>query len=264
MESSISQKIQLLVSFGAIGVVIFLALIIYIIYIYQSKIFNGKLQLEKQESEHRMQMLISMNEAQEKERARIAHDIHDEVGAIFFMAKMSAGEMANKSKDEICKKHAAETESLIIQGINELRKSIQALTPTLLEKLGFIQSIEKFTHLIQNNIHVEFKMEGEYVKLSKNAELAIYRVIQELVNNALKHSQAKKIEIDIIQKPELLTIIVADDGVGFDLKNNSESMGLGLKNIESRIFLIGGETKFVSFPNQGTICRIEIPVFKNI
>lgn len=265
MENTQMQSLLSIVIFGTLGMLLFVTSLILLSITHKRKMLKNQLQLQKQASDHRMEMLINMNETQEKERARIAQDIHDEVGAIFYIAKMNAGELVNELKNVELNQKAKEIERLIISGTTELRKSIQALTPTTLEKFGFLGSLENLIDLIQKSsfININLIYDGDYLQLSHKSELAIFRVIQELINNALKHSTANNIEVKLIQNSDSLTIIISDDGEGFNLKDKFKSNGLGLKNIENRIFLIGGQTEISSSIGIGTVCYIYIPYEKN-
>lgn len=227
--------------------------------------YRNRLMMEKQAYDHRLEMLKELNETQENERSRIAKDIHDQVGAIFLLAKINAGELIKHNHDESLNEKAKEIENLIIRGISEIRKSIQALTPTVLDKFGFIKSIEHLCTTINSSekINSELFIDGEYIVLKPGIELAMYRTIQEIVNNALKHANASNIDIQIVQNPEVLTITVSDDGDGFDISQKDNSLGLGLKNIENRIFLIGGKTELSSSPGFGTVWYLDIPTENN-
>ncbi len=265
MENTIEQNISMFIVFGTLLILVLIIIIILFMILHQRKMLKSKLIVEQQNSKHRMEMLVNMNEAQEKERARIADTMHDQVGALLFSAKVQSGVLAKKSIGEENQSQAARIEELVILGIEEMRKSIQALSPSLLEKLGFVKAIEEFVRLmnINSEINTLFDLNGEYESVGKKNEIAIYRIMQEVVNNALKHSKASNIIINMSQDNSLLHISIKDDGIGFNTEDKKDDTGLGLKNIEHRVFLLNGNIELKSESNNGTYYRFKIPNSEN-
>ena len=261
METEVEQKLLLIVVFGTFIVIILIIAIVLFMFMHQRKMLKSKLLIEQQNSKHRFEMLINMNETQEKERARIADTMHDHVGALLFSAKVQSGILASKSIGEENQSQAANIEELIVLGIEEIRKSIQALSPTLLEKYGFVKAVEEFVRLmnINSSIKTTCTFSGDYISLGQKKEVAIYRVLQEVVNNALKHSKASVITIKMSQNENNLSLNIKDNGIGFNINDQKESNGLGLKNIEHRIFLLNGNVELQSESKIGTNYRFEIP-----
>lgn len=266
MENQIQNTIIFTIIISTIVVLLLISVIILFFVIHQRKMFNSKLQLEKQTAEHKLEMLSNMNRAQEKERLRIANTIHDQVGALFFSAKMHAGELAQRTKDAEVQEQVNDIQELIILGMDEMRKSIQALSPTLIEKHGFVKAVGEFIRIIGQNSSVKFEIEfkGDYKKLNDEAEISLYRVIQECINNSLKHSKCSNIKLKFNQLVSKLSIEISDNGKGFDVLEKKKSNGLGLKNIESRILLLGGKFDLDSAHEKGTKYIFEIPMNINL
>ncbi|MEL7148886.1 MAG: ATP-binding protein, partial [Bacteroidota bacterium] len=111
-----------------------------------------------------------------------------------------------------------------------------------------------------NDVTVELVVSGLKQRLDLRIEMEIYRTIQELVTNAMKHSKCKELSIQLLRKEQEISILVEDDGIGFDVKSPNFKMGLGLRNIESRIEKMDGFIEFDAYPNRGTTANIKIPL----
>jgi two-component system, NarL family, sensor kinase len=101
---------------------------------------------------------------------------------------------------------------------------------------------------------------GEQDRLAENKEIMLYRIVQEMVNNTLKHAEARKINLDIKILPEMLDIKYSDDGKGFDFKQKLESESIGLKSIQSRVDFLNGKLTVVSRPGEGVNYSVKVPV----
>jgi signal transduction histidine kinase len=261
MEISDNQKVIVLILGGTFAIILFIVAIILFFIAHQRKMLKTQLLFEKQNSDNRLQMITNINETQELERMRIARSVHDDIVSLLFLAKMTVGQI-QISSDENIKELAKESENLIILTMNEIRKTINSLKPSLLEKFGLIDSIYEMIRIMKLNSSIVFNFDHDdsYKKFDEKSELAVYRVIQELLTNAAKHSKAKNVDITFKQSNENIEIIVKDNGIGFDIHQKTKSLGLGLKNIENRIFLINGIIKYTTIPENGTTCTIKIPI----
>lgn len=223
--------------------------------------YKSQLQLEQQKAEHRLEMIKNMNDTQEKERSIIAKNIHDHIGASFFSARMFAGELANNCNDEELKSTAQKIESLISNGYDDLRKTIQSLSPIFIEKFGFIEGIQEFLNIIDGTANIKFHMEvvGEFEDIKKENQISIYRVIQECINNSIKHSKCNNINLSLEHNNEFLNLIIKDDGEGFNYDNSIKTTGLGLRNIENRISLLEGKLDLETSLGKGVKYEFSIP-----
>jgi len=150
------------------------------------------------------------------------------------------------------------------QSINSIKRTIKDLTPSVLEKFGLLASIQEMCETINNSeeINIVFNTNKKNLNLSIKTELALYRIIQEIINNALKHAMAKEIKVIFRSVNGLLKLSIEDDGRGFDPNSLNNENGLGLKNIESRIYLINGKYTLHTSPSGGTKYIIEVPANK--
>ncbi len=177
------------------------------------------------------------------------------------VVKLNVGRIEKKTVDDKPRILASETKSYLDDVITQVRRISRDLMPPSLEKLGLSFALEEMVNWINksNQIQIGFTNHGEPFRFDVKKELAVFRIIQELVNNSLKHSNASQIDIKIRFTKKYMAVSVADNGVGFSIEK-LESTGLGLKNLESRTELIGGNYKMKSFPGTGTHAVIKLNV----
>lgn len=213
---------------------------------------------ERRISEKRILNTIITTE--EKERRRFSSDIHDGLGPLLSSVKLSMS--AIKSVDDMKMKQEIHenAEHTINEAIKSLREISNNLSPHILNNFGVTRAISSFVNKLSlpstMNITFESTLKGE--RFDSNVETIIYRVVCELINNAIKHSQATKIEVKLSQKDDYIVIYVGDNGKGFDFNTQSETGGLGLSNIASRISSIKGKMMIESTPESGSIINITI------
>ena len=138
------------------------------------------------------------------------------------------------------------------------------MMPGLLTKMGYYEAVEDMIDNLNDmpGIHAECVIEGDQERLPENKEIMLYRVVQELVNNTLKHANAKNVSLKIIRSFEQIELVYTDDGTGFDVEKalRSSEKSLGLKSIQSRIVFLNGDLKIESSPGNGVMYSIRIPV----
>jgi signal transduction histidine kinase len=150
---------------------------------------------------------------------------------------------------------------MLEQASGDVRKISHNMMPGLLTKLGFYEAIEDlFEHVDDTGkLKAECVISGDRSRLPENREIMLYRIIQEMVNNSMKHSGASNIRLRISLVEGALDIIYADDGVGFDFTQKLAAQTIGLKNINSRIIFLGGTYEVDSKPGEGVKYTIQIP-----
>ncbi len=221
-----------------------------------------KKQLELNEIRAKQQEEILRNTitAQEKERKRIAQDLHDEVGAMLSVVKLNVGRIEKKSEEPVAKQLASETKTYLDEVITQVRRISRSLLPPSLEKLGLFFALEELANWVNKSDQLKIVCwkSGEQFRFDTKKELATFRVVQELLNNAIKHSEAVHIFINArFSKNNNLMISVTDNGKGFELKEKMVT-GLGLKNLESRTQIMDAKFKMKSTPGKGTTAIIYI------
>lgn len=201
-------------------------------------------------------------EAEEKERQRIAKDLHDGVGQIMSAAKMNLSafetELSFGSSEQQLK--FQRIISLVDESCKEVRSVSHNMMPNALLKSGLAAAIHEFTDKIDDRIlKVNLYSEGLEERLDTNLETVLYRVIQECVNNVIKHSGAKHLDISLIRDADGISATIEDNGKGFDSSDPAKKEGLGLKNIRTRVEYLKGTVEFNSRPGKGTLVAIHVP-----
>ncbi len=258
MENQKVLDYLIVVFVGSTLVILFVVFFIVLLISYQKRIFKKQLIIEKQNVEFQNKLILKINETQEQERERIAKDVHDEVSILFSFAKVKLQEITSLNTNHKLDVLLLDVQNAISTGIDGLRRALNLIYPSLFIEFGFIKSIEILVNLLNsNNLLINIKVPEKPLKLTENVELSLFRIIQELLNNAIKHSKADKIDISFDIDESNLFIIVEDNGIGF---NETEvTKGLGLSSIRNRILVINGSIKFDSIIGFGTKCSITLP-----
>jgi signal transduction histidine kinase len=202
-------------------------------------------------------------EAEEAERQRIAKDLHDGVGQMMSAAKMnlSAYEANVFFKNEDEKQNFEKIIALVDESCKEVRTVSHNMMPNALLKNGLASAVREFVDKLDHKkLQVHLYTEGLDERLDSNVETVLYRVIQECVNNVIKHADANTLDISIIKEDKEITATIEDNGKGFDTSDKEKLDGIGLKNIRSRIEYLKGSVDFDSSPGKGTLVALHVPM----
>ncbi len=201
-------------------------------------------------------------EAEERERIRIARDLHDGVGQTLAAARMTLGNYVSQKKIE--SSEMQNSLDLLEDSIKEIREISHNMMPSSLTKFGLSSALKQFTNKINalGKIEIELQIIGFKERFDEKIELVLYRIIQEIISNIIKHAEAKKVNIELVRHDQELILIVEDNGCGFDTAN-TENHGIGLKNIATRVEYLNGNINFDSSIGKGTSVVIEIPLNLN-
>lgn len=238
--------------------------IIFFVLVYQKKMIRQEVAMQRMETEHQKNLLNATIESQEQERQRIARDLHDEVGAMLSVIKMSLQQVERKAEQEKTKELTLETKAMVTETIDNVRRISKDLMPVALLKLGLPTALEDLFKKLENleGLKATSLLKGTPQPLPQATALGLYRVIQEALNNCLKHAKASVITCILRFQPNGLHLSFEDNGKGFDLesllKSKDSTKGLGVKNIESRVNMLGGKLKHTSAPGKGTQIHIEL------
>ncbi len=195
-------------------------------------------------------------EAQEKDRERISRDLHDGLGALLTTLKLKM------EKSGVLTTHP-DMQGLIERTIAETRSLARNLMPSVLRDFGLNEALSQLVSDIESGasikVHFFNELEKSEIKLQKEQHLYIYRIVQEALNNALKHARCTEIQLSITVFDDHLALYIKDNGRGFEASISKESKGLGLKNIEERVRLLNGKL-FIESDETGTGIEIDIPI----
>ncbi len=238
---------------------------------HQWKLAENELQIQKLESEKtKVEMqreatelqIKAMVATQEQERKRISRDLHDDVGTKLSALNLYLSSLTEKAtainNDEI-KSLACSSKQFIKETMHDVRQLLFNLSPTVLEEFGYTTAVEGLVNKINETkqIHFDLIVFGMNHRLKKDYELALYRITQELINNVLKHAEAKHVSLQIGQRDEKIILMMEDDGKGFDVSAHKD--GYGLNNLDARTKLMQGIMTIDSQPGKGTSVLIEVP-----
>lgn len=203
-------------------------------------------------------------EAEEKERRRIAQDLHDGVGQLLSAAKLNLSNLDSKlsvqtEEQKLAMQNAL---SLVDDSVKEVRAVSHNMMPNTLIKLGLASAVREFITKLGNapTLKVDLEIVGLDTRLDNQVETVLYRVIQEIVNNIIKHAKASQISMQLIRHDTELSVMIEDNGVGFDTAKLDNFEGIGLKGIQTRIEFLNGSVHFDSAIGRGTTVIIDVPL----
>lgn len=208
--------------------------------------------------------LEAMVEGQEQERLRIARELHDHFGSLMAAVKVNLTTVvANGKLDKAKDKQMENLSVLVDQACEDIRSLSHSMHVGISESFGLIPALKDLAHSVSSSgrVEVAFHSASCAGKLDSTIEVMAYRLIQELVSNALKHAQATKLTIQVTCLGDIVNIIVEDNGKGFDARHYMElSEGMGLKSMQERIMSLHGEFEVDSQSGKGTTVIIDLPV----
>lgn len=199
----------------------------------------------------------------EIERHRLARELHDSVSQQLFAAMMmlSAINEQVEGSDTGLQKQLKMVEGIINESQSEMRALLLHLRPINLEGKTLKKGIEQLLTELKTKIQIQLTWEIDDVLLATGMEDHLFRIVQELLSNTLRHSKAKELEVYLHQFPDSLLLRVIDDGIGFN-PDDKKAGNYGLENIKERVNGMGGTCKIISFINKGTSIEIKIPLIK--
>ncbi len=230
---------------------------------------NARLYQKAQERESRLgELLHQVVSAQETERQRIARELHDATGqSLTAVALGLRGVETRLAEDRSgLVDQIRELKTFSTNALGELRQIIADLRPSQLDDLGLVAALQWYIQDFEKrrDIHTEFVVEGQRVRLSTEYEIVLFRIAQEALTNIAKHARATQAEVKLEFHPAQIALTISDNGRGFDPKgvlyNKRPHTGWGLLGIQERALLLGGQCEFDSQPRQGTQVRVKVPL----
>jgi signal transduction histidine kinase len=205
-----------------------------------------------------------MNAAQEQEQQRIAKDLHDGLGPLLSVVKLHLSALHNSLQHPTPEQvHEIETSLRLVDTlVREVRSIAHNMMPGSLETLGLAAALDDLVRsvMLTNDIHIALHVHNLEERLEPSAEISLYRIVQELLTNILKHAAASQVTIQLVRHDRSGVLMVEDNGRGFDTTLVSSHKGMGLSNVRSRVDALGGSIHIDSTPQRGTTVTIEIPL----
>jgi two-component system NarL family sensor kinase len=259
---SLKQKSTLnYILFGSLAVLILLGSLLY-------RNYRQKQQLQQQriselEKDRQLVAVDSMLKGQEEERSRLAKDLHDGLGGLLSGVKFSLSNM--KDNLIITPDNMTVFErslDMIDTSIKELRRVAHNMMPEMLIKFGLDEALKEYCNTVNATklIAVKYQSFGMETRIDSSKEIIIYRVVQELLNNTLKHAEAKEVLVQLVKEGERLSLLVEDNGHGFDTAILEKNSGAGWTSIRSRVDYLQGRLDIHAEANKGTSITIDINV----
>ncbi|MBC9798451.1 sensor histidine kinase [Sinomicrobium weinanense] len=238
-----------------IGALICLLIILFLINTYRNHKKQSLQRVRDMEQQQALKLTQTMLEGEERERQRIARDLHDSLGGSLLGVKFKLLEQQEREAIAM----ADEVTSLLDKSITELRHITRNMMPESLIHIGLKGALEDLC-LSLNSSHtkIEFQSNGVDQSLPIASQINIFRIIQELLSNALRHGKAGNILVQCVQDEQVFLITIEDDGCGFDTSGKKNSKGIGLSNIHNRVEYMKGKLEIDSALNQGTTVNIEL------
>lgn len=205
------------------------------------------------------QISEAMEDARDAERSDIGKELHDNVNQLLGASRLYLEMGKRGGKDS--EKYFARSSQYTLSAIEEIRKLTKGLITDIIKNLGLRQAIEKIAHDTMEISFIEICCNMEnFIEKSVNDKFKLnaFRIVQEQLNNILKHAKATKVKLNLSQNKKSVSISITDNGVGFDTSKNSN--GIGIENIKSRAKAYKGAARFVSYPGKGCILGIKFPI----
>lgn len=215
--------------------------------------------LLKKINQHQEELLEARLEIQEQTHHNISEELHDNIGQVLTVIKMNINTIDITSTNAANRK-LSESRDLLTKVIQDLRNLTKTLNKDFIEKVGIVGAIEQLLESVRRTelYSVQFNVDGEIKRFESHRELLLFRIVQELLNNILKHAQASTIEINMKYEQEGLAMEVYDNGTGFEPSLQPLDKGLGLQTMKNRIKLINGEINFERQNPTGTLVTLRL------
>jgi signal transduction histidine kinase len=249
MEGTKTLDIYLLLFCGT-GILFLLAVsVVLFIYGYRKRLWQQRSAMQEMHTKLQQDILRSNIEALETERHRFAADLHDEIGGKLATLRLTLVQLQKYGGDtEQIQQLADRSKEIIDTMITTVRRVSHNLLPPSLELFGLATAVEELGTWINTSSAIEVKTDYhlQQVSLDQKKQLALYRIIQELFSNTIRHAQASAIHLGLYSINKELQLIYRDNGKGVDLSRKNQSAGMGFKNIEDRVKMIKGKVSYRS------------------
>jgi two-component system NarL family sensor kinase len=246
-----SSQIVFVIMLGMVLMLLMSGFIVVMVLFHRQRQLRNRQKMERLTAEYENTVLSVEKEIREQTLVHVGQELHDNIGQILSLTKLT---LRHSDPQRI-----TEAKDLVQQAIKEVRNLSKAINLNWVKEIDlkdFIaHELDKISSL--EFCRTEFHVNGEDMKLDDSKKLVLVRLIQECLNNAIKHASPTLIAIEIEASPDQSVIAIQDDGVGFDI--NQAANGQGLRNLETRMKTIGGRIELSSSPGKGTLIRLLLP-----
>ncbi|WP_152559910.1 tetratricopeptide repeat protein [Hymenobacter sp. IS2118] len=232
---------------------------------FKRRALRQQLELKQQQQRLERQRVAAVLEAEENERRHIGSDLHDGIGQLLTAAKLNLHALGRHlgpqlNGHQVLLDNAVD---IVDESFREVRGISHNLMPNALLKRGLAAAVREFIDKLPSGegLRVEVQAFGlDNMRLDPTVESVLFRVVQELVQNIIKHAQASQIGLQLVRHADELTVMVEDNGIGFDPAALGPEAGIGLRNVATRLAYLGGRADFDSVPGRGTTVTLAVPL----
>ncbi|MFK5893985.1 MAG: sensor histidine kinase [Pseudomonadota bacterium] len=261
-NSDLRRQRNIIIGSGAtVAIILFMSLMFLRVRNMKNKeIAKQKIQLL--EDEKKLLAAQSILTGQEEERKRISQELHDGIGVLLSTASIHFSNITGSSGDKELDGMLVKANDMIKQAGNEVRKISHNMMPGVLSNFGLFDALEDLFDEVDESgaIVVSHNMQGDDSRLNERTEIMVYRIMQELINNTLKHAKANNVKVDLQREISKLKISYVDDGVGFNYQSKQLDKSLGLSGISSRVDFLHGTLNVVTSRGKGCSYNIVVPL----
>lgn len=247
-------------------VILAVSIILFVI-IYKKRILEQQNDIQQAKYNHQKELLEATIQVEEKERERIAKNIHDDLGALLNIMRLNNINAIKKINNVAVVLKSLNENKKLLDSTSEIIRSIsKQLAPPTLLKFGYIEGISELCKHINNtdNLKVGFTVNNIVSRFNQKIEIQLYRITQEIINNIIKHADASSINVILSLKKDNLNLLITHNGKGINSKTIEKllysSKGLGLKNIQSRVQAINGVVQYFTIGLNDSKIIIDIPI----
>ena len=265
MDKLSEQVILIIVA--SVFLLVVTAGIILLVFIYQKKQIHNRREKEQLKIDFERQILESKLEIQEQTLKNISQEIHDNIGQVLSLVKLTINTMYTADPLTL-KQKIGTSKELVTKAIQDLRNLSKSLNTDYVTEMGLQRSVEYELEMLQHAsaFEVAIKSQGEAYRLDYKKELIIFRIFQEVLQNIIKHANATAITVNFTYDSKCFQLEISDNGNGFSLpdvnatRSDGRRGGLGLRNMQHRATLIAGQFVIESAPGKGTNAKIILPL----
>jgi len=252
---------------GTVVMLLMVFTIIFFVVIHQRKVIKYQLELKKITEEQQKKLTQAAVLSEETERKRISAELHDDVGALLSTTKLYLNQIQPTHLNDQSKVNILnDCKQLLNDTVQTVRNLSANLQPSTIKDFGLVSTFQNFCDKLNHSpdLHISFTVQGKVDRFQTENELAVFRILQELTNNILKHAKPRNIQFSFFRKNDILHIFIEHNGNGLSQQEFEQKLyniqGLGLKNIQNRINILRGAIRFEKNNNSMDSISLQVPV----
>ncbi|TDX01866.1 sensor histidine kinase [Dinghuibacter silviterrae] len=252
------EEVWVVLVAGSLIFLVLVGILVFVLLFYQKRRFQHARKLLEMEKTYSEAMLLSQLEIREETFRNISQEIHDNIGQVLSFIKLNLNTL-NLHGDDRDEDKLRQSRGLLTRAIQDLRDIARTLDTDFIKDMGLAEAIEQQLTILGKSFATTYVEEGKSYRLDVRVELVGFRVVQELLNNIVKHAGASEIGIRIGYGEDQVAVEIRDNGSGFVLEEATPGRGLGLRNMISRMELIRGQIRIDRLPEGGSLATILLP-----